>query len=160
QPDTAEVEKSLPIHPEKPGPPPLPIHPGPHVVLAALPVVMERVAYAPQPGKTVVACGADGMIRLGDVQTRQQIGQSSGPPGPAVSGVLYTRQNNRLLSAGADATARLWSLPDFKEQKRFTGHKGRVWSAVFGANDNEILTSGEDGTIRVWDGKSGKQLRE
>lgn len=37
----------------------------------------------------------------------------------------------------------------------FTGHKGPITSAVFGADGKKLITASEDGTVRIWNPKTG-----
>ena len=46
-----------------------------------------------------------------------------------------------------------------KKLRRFSGHTGRVVSAVFSIDDRAVLTASDDGTARLFDAASGKELR-
>ncbi|MFW6136356.1 MAG: WD40 repeat domain-containing protein, partial [Chloroflexota bacterium] len=61
----------------------------------------------------------------------------------------------RILSAGADGTARVWDAASGQERLVLRGHSGAVIGAVWDADGARIATAGADGTLRVWDAGTG-----
>ena len=56
-----------------------------------------------------------------------------------------------LLTAGEDATARLWDPETLEQLKRFSGHEGWVESAHFSPDGSRVLTiDSADEMLRVW----------
>ncbi len=55
----------------------------------------------------------------------------------------------RALTAGLDATLRLWDLPARRLEATLAGHEGAVTSAVF-AGAGRALSAGRDRTVRLW----------
>lgn len=65
-----------------------------------------------------------------------------------------------FASAGADATARLWTTDRVVPVRIFCGHTSNsVNSVVFHPNCNYILTGSDDKTARLWDIQTGKCVR-
>jgi WD40 repeat protein len=65
-----------------------------------------------------------------------------------------------FASAGADATARLWTTDRAVPVRIFCGHTSNsVNSVVFHPNCNYILTGSDDKTARLWDIQTGKCVR-
>src|SRR5262249_55830028 len=54
---------------------------------------------------------------------------------------------------------RLWDLEQGKEVRRFEGHTGFVWHAVFSPDGRFVLFGGNDLTIRLWEVETGKEIR-
>jgi flagellar basal body-associated protein FliL len=79
----------------------------------------------------------------------------SGHTGPIYSAV-FSPDGNRILTASADKTARLWDR-DGKPLATLGGHTGELYSAVFSPDGGRILTVSEDRTARLWD-RDGKPL--
>jgi WD40 repeat protein len=77
----------------------------------------------------------------------------------AVYSVEYDSEGNRLLTAGADGTARLWDAKTGEELIRFEGHKGAVNDAAFSPDGRFVATAGADGTVRIWDANTTEQMR-
>lgn len=67
--------------------------------------------------------------------------------------------NNRLLSASADQTARLWNHTNGDLLRVFYGHFDAVTSAEFSTDEALVVTASEDGSARVWDVETGLEIQ-
>mgnify|MGYP005990682249 CR=1 FL=1 len=67
----------------------------------------------------------------------------------------------RLLTAGADHTAKIFDLGSEQVTATLTGHSKKVTAAVWGVDASTAITASKDGTLRVWtagaDGKMAVQ---
>ena len=75
--------------------------------LSPTPARVSQVSFN-QNGKLMVAGSADGMIRLFDVGSRQAI--MGWPAHHPVSSVLFSSDENSILSCGSDGCINMWSL--------------------------------------------------
>lgn len=81
-------------------------------------------------------------------------------PNTPVWSVSFAPCGYYFASAGADATARLWTTDRPTPVRLFTGHTSNsVHSVVFHPNCNYILTGSEDRTARLWDIQTGCCVR-
>src|SRR5262245_38280620 len=64
---------------------------------------------------------AGAISRLGSLRLRH---------GGSVTNLLYTRDGKGLVSAGGEATVRLWDPDTGKELRRFEGHEAPVYSVA------------------------------
>jgi WD40 repeat protein len=71
--------------------------------------------------------------------------------------VAYSNDGTRLVSAGADGTARIWNV-DSSGAVILRGHEGAVSSADFNPDGDRVTTAGQDGTVRVWSAAGGETL--
>ena len=62
------------------------------------------------------------------------------------------------LTAGADATVRLWDVETGRLRQSLEGHAEAVELAVFSADGERLLTSGRDGVTNLWDASAGRLL--
>jgi len=76
-----------------------------------------------------------------------------------VRSVAFLPDGRRAISAGDDATIRVWDLIKGKEIGRLTGHAASVMSVAVTADGQRALSGSWDGTIRLWDLESGKPIR-
>ena len=72
--------------------------------------------------------------------------------------VAYSANGQRIATASADHTARLWDSETGKELMRLDGHDALVSSVAFSANGQRIISGSWDKTARVWDALGGRVL--
>jgi len=64
----------------------------------------------------------------------------------------------RIVTAGDDATARVWSFVPGDTTIVLAGHAGPVNSAAFSPDGLRVVTAGDDQTARVWNALTGAEL--
>jgi WD40 repeat protein len=67
-----------------------------------------------------------------------------------VASVAFSPDNDWVLTASSDETARLWDAATGTLLAPLRGHHGPLATAAFSRSGNRILTAGEDGTARLW----------
>ncbi|MCU0289339.1 MAG: WD40 repeat domain-containing protein, partial [Acidobacteria bacterium] len=73
-----------------------------------------------------------------------------------VWGVVYSRNEKKILSASWDHTVKEWDAETGKCEKILIGHTFFVNSAVYSPNGEKILSASDDKTIKEWDVKTGE----
>src|SRR5262249_38943735 len=68
---------------------------------------------------------------------------------PKVFAAMFSPDGRRILTAGADAMARIWTA-DGALVATLAGHTQAVLAARFDATGERILTASADKTVRVW----------
>lgn len=76
----------------------------------------------------------------------------------ATSSVAFSGDGKTALTAGFDATVKVWDATNWRELRSFKAHDAWVASAVFSPDGGKILTAGYDGRIKSWDARTGEQL--
>jgi WD40 repeat protein len=95
-----------------------------------------------------------------DRACRTDLRTLTGHPG-AVYTVAWSPDGTRLVSGGADSTARVWDAATGKVLLTLPGHANTVKAVAWSPDGRRIATGGEnDPTARVWDAASGKLFRE
>src|SRR5262249_19658832 len=74
-----------------------------------------------------------------------------------VTSVAFSSDGERVLSASADESVRLWNLKNGQIVRRLDGHRAAVYAAVFSRKGSHILSGGADGVVRLWDLEAGPQ---
>ncbi len=115
------------------------------------------VVFSPDGRRLVVA---GGRVRVFDVRTFDLLLTIDARSFPVIR-AAFAADGSRLVTAGGDGTARIWSVEEsglVAEGEPLTGHTGPVLSAVFGRSGQVVVTSGSDGTTRVWDVATHRQI--
>ncbi|MBX9679790.1 MAG: WD40 repeat domain-containing protein [Gemmataceae bacterium] len=77
----------------------------------------------------------------------------------SVYSVAFATDGQRLLSAGADQTIRLWDSRTGKELRRIDAPIGRIWTVVFAPRGKYAASGSFDGSVRLWDLERGREVR-
>ena len=81
---------------------------------------------------------------------------SLSPHGTVVS-ARYSPDNQRVVTASWDDTAKIWDAKSGKAIYRLAGqHRGNVNMATFSPSGTQVLTCSDDTTARVWNAKTGQ----
>lgn len=79
-----------------------------------------------------------------------------------VETATYSPDGSRVLTSGADGTARVWDARTGAQLLVLNagGRTGytNVWDATYSPDGTRIVTANQDGTARVWDAQTGRQL--
>jgi WD40 repeat protein len=67
-----------------------------------------------------------------------------------VTGLAFSPDGKRALSASYDQSIRLWDVATGKEIRRFDGHTNWVTSVVCSSDGRFALSGSSDKTIRLW----------
>jgi WD40 repeat protein len=71
---------------------------------------------------------------------------------------VFSSDGQRIVTASADKTARLWNAANGRPLATLQGHTDSVRSAVFSPDGQRIVTASDDRTARVWNAASGQLL--
>jgi WD40 repeat protein len=74
-----------------------------------------------------------------------------------VTCVAFSPDNQRLLTASDDETAKIWNAISGAEIRT---HRGPVYSAIFSPNGERIVTGGDLNAAKIWDSATGRDLFE
>ena len=114
-------------------------------------------------GKIVATGGADGVVRLWDTLSGEQIGSSLNGHLHWVRSLAFSRDGNRLASSSYDNNIVLWNTDSdtmnyWQKGLVLRGHKDKVHRIAFNTDDGTIVSTSRDGTIRFWDASGGEAI--
>ncbi|MDX1616298.1 MAG: protein kinase [Candidatus Promineifilaceae bacterium] len=136
---------------------------------------VTSVAFHPNGGQ-VATSSIDGTARVWDAATGEQLltladHDAASPSAGGLGGVLqvnYDPDGRRLVTAGADRTARIWDSESGKVLTVLEGHREALTTAVFSPDGRYVATGQEsgvnisDGTqrtiVQIWDADTGQDL--
>ncbi len=72
--------------------------------------------------------------------------------------VAFTPDGKRVVSAGKDATIRLWDTTTGEQLSTLQGHEGRIDGLAVSPDGSSIASAGSDAKVRLWNAKSGDVL--
>ena len=109
------------------------------------PVTSIAVAHDDTP---LAAAGSDqGAVTFWDVREGQAAGSLAGHQG-AIRALRFAANNQRLLTAGADGTVRLWQLP--QPPSEVEAHKQAIAALAVSRDRQFAVTAGADKTLALW----------
>ncbi|MGD8404433.1 MAG: TIR domain-containing protein, partial [Anaerolineales bacterium] len=127
----------------------------------------KSVAFNPECDSPTEACreilasgSGDGIIRMWDVKSGQQIGEALNGHAGSVESVAFSPDGKTLASGSGDSTIRLWSVESGEEIAILSGHEGSVNSVAFSPDGKTLASGSGDLTIRLWDVESRQQIGE
>jgi WD40 repeat protein len=78
--------------------------------------------------------------------------------GSYVLDLLFSPDDQILVSAGMDNVVKLWSLPDWKLVRAFKGHANSVNSMSLSPDGKSLVTGSTDQTVKLWSFPDGLAL--
>lgn len=101
--------------------------------------------------------GGDGLIKLWDWSTRQEIARLEGHDDD-VHAVRFTPDGRKLVSTGDDMTVRIWDMPTRQATYVLSGHSGTIPGLAISPDGSIAASASRDRTIRLWDIATGELL--
>lgn len=114
--------------------------------------VVRSVTVMPD-GRRVLSAGADGTLRLWDLESGAQL-RSLESHGSGIRAVVALPDGRQILSAGEDGILRLWDLESDALPLAHKAHRGAVRALALLPDGERALSAGDDGTLRLWNFQS------
>lgn len=109
-------------------------------------------------GKTLLAAGTDGIIRVWDLASGEVKRTLTGHTN-SIYKAEFSPNEKLIASSSRDMTARIWDFATGRELHKLTGFHCSVKSVAFSPNGKMVAAVGNDGMVKLWDVKTGRELK-
>jgi eukaryotic-like serine/threonine-protein kinase len=117
---------------------------------------VRRALFLPD-GRTLLAIGWDGSIKLWDSETGRWLASLVGHHDRLMDAAVS--QDGRLaLTGGGDMMLKLWDLGTRGELQSMTGHTGEIRSVAISPDGSRGVSFGWDRKLRIWETGTGREL--
>lgn len=113
------------------------------------------IAFSPD-GKQVVSSGFESQLHWWSPETGELV-RKQGGHGVATNELNFNKDGKLLLSAGSDATVKLWDAAAATPVQSYAVGS-IVYAAALSADERLVASGSFDGFVRLWDKKSGRNL--
>ena len=76
-----------------------------------------------------------------------------------ILGIIFTRDDSILITAGMDNLVKLWSVPGWEYIRTLAGHDNSVNSLALSPDETTLVTGSSDQTVRLWSFPDGELLQ-
>jgi WD40 repeat protein len=110
-------------------------------------------------GRHFAAASMDGLVKVCDAHTGQEICALDGKAGP-VYGVAFSPVENYVASAHHDGTVKIWDIERGIEHLTFLAHSEAVLALAYSRDGRLLASAGGTGQdpIAVWEAATGKKI--
>ncbi|KAH7886860.1 WD40-repeat-containing domain protein [Phlebopus sp. FC_14] len=115
---------------------------------------VRSIAFSPD-GKSVVTGADDGEIRLWDVASGLQVGETLKGHSSTVLSVAISKDGTRIASGGVDGKVMLWDATTLGVLHSLNAHDHHVRSVDFSPNGQLLASGSFDDTARIWSVEHG-----
>ena len=119
---------------------------------------IDDLAFTPD-NSILVASEKDHFLTW-NANTGEPIRVIQGPEDIRSKFILFTSDGKTMITAGSDASIRLWDFDAGKVTQTLEGHRGGIVGLVLSPSGKLLASSSVDRSIRIWDVETGKQVHE
>jgi hypothetical protein len=108
---------------------------------------VQTLAFSPD-GTLLVSGGADGVLRLWDMEQAQQVARQSRDDG-AILSLAYSPDGTLLVSASEAGVVRLWQMPEGREIMTIDEFSDRVTCVCFTPDGQGLICGSSSGAVQI-----------
>jgi WD40 repeat protein len=99
----------------------------------------------------LASCANDTIVNMFDIEKAKLCRSFLGGHQSFVTKVMFNKQENLLLSTGADNFLYFWDVRQNKVTQKFLAHPEPITGLDISFDSTTVLTSAYDGYVRLWD---------
>ncbi|MFN8417882.1 MAG: hypothetical protein U0528_01335 [Anaerolineae bacterium] len=101
-------------------------------------------------GKRLLLGAGDGIARIYDTSTGQEIRELAADDPQALTSVDWSPDGRYVIGGGVGSALHLWSVGSGLEVQTLTIHNGDIRSVMYSQDGTQLLSAANDRTIRTW----------
>jgi WD40 repeat protein len=110
--------------------------------------------------KYAVTAGLDGIARLWEVSTGNELRAFVGHSSGFIHSVAISTDNQYAVTGSSDRTARIWDMATGEQILKFDAHPSPVDSVAFSVDGKYVASGCWNGTALFWETKTGKVVQQ
>ncbi|NJK63076.1 MAG: protein kinase [Synechococcaceae cyanobacterium SM2_3_1] len=122
------------------------------------PGAVTALAFSPSENYAISG-GPDGVIRILDVKTGQQIRELTGHQ-DKISALSFSSGGQYVVSTSHDRVATVWDIDSGQPIIAFADHRRGINAALIHPDEARVITGGADELIKIWELQTGRVIQE
>ncbi|MGH2412846.1 MAG: WD40 repeat domain-containing protein [Microcystaceae cyanobacterium] len=115
------------------------------------------LAINPSNGYILASGHIGGKVKFWNLKTGKLVSEFS-PHTETITGLAYTPDGSKLLTASEDRTVKVWDLDTGQLLYTLTGHSSGIRAIAMNPDGQTLASASNDG-VRLWNIQNGEQLR-
>jgi WD40 repeat protein/tRNA A-37 threonylcarbamoyl transferase component Bud32 len=121
-------------------------------------LAIDALAFSPDGRRIAITNRSLKTVELRDTTHGERLLILEGHTGP-VRSLAFSPSGQRIATASADETIRIWDPETGRETLTLRGHAAEVFGVTYDPGGSRLASISRDGIVKVWEAETGRELR-